>query len=76
MDASVLICLDRLKMINLLPILCEASLSCVISPHIDLPFVNPMIPYDTTKSCYVNGTFYRQCPADFDIHYKLTNAQR
>jgi hypothetical protein len=74
MDVFVLIFTARLKMINLLPILCEASLTCVIAPHIDIPYLDPTIPYDTEYACYVNGTFYRQCPADFEIQYKLTDA--
>lgn len=76
MDVFALTSTDRLKMINLLPILCEASLNCVIAPHINPPFMYPGTPYDTTASCYVNGKFHLQCPADFEIQYKLTYAQR
>ena len=43
-------------------VICSVSLTCTVVSDIDLPFKYIGKPYDTSRSCYVQGTFYKQCP--------------
>ena len=41
---------------------CAVSVTCTAVRYFDPPFRYIGTPYDTTRACYIQGEFYRQCP--------------
>ena len=51
-------------------IICAVSLTCTLANEVDMPFRYVGKPYDTSKSCYVKGEFFKRCPALIDVYDK------
>ena len=57
-------------------IACAISLTCALVSEFDPPFRYIGKPYDTTKACYIQGVFHRQCPGSpaFEDYKHMTKA--
>ena len=52
--------------------ICAVSVTCALVGEFDMPFRYIGEPYDTTRSCYIQGEFHRQCPGPPSFEqYKL-----
>ena len=60
---------------NIGNVVCATLLNCVLATDIDLPIRRPPQYYDPTKSCYIRGTFYKQCPESVDKWKLMTKSE-
>ena len=58
-------------------IVCAISVTCALVGEFDMPFRYIGQPYDTTRACYIQGVFHRQCPGPpaFDDYKLMTKAE-
>ena len=58
-------------------IVCALSVTCALVGEVDMPFRYTGTPYDTARSCYIQGEFFKQCPGppSFEQYKHMTKAE-